>query len=104
MPHWTCAPATPSTVSSSTGACSGSGRKRASCRSCRSSTPSATAVAARAPAAYLTQVAATNGQNTAAGTPYEQAHPALLAWTQSSAADRGTDELTLHDLKRMQQG
>ncbi|WP_326793862.1 hypothetical protein OHA79_51560 (plasmid) [Streptomyces sp. NBC_00841] len=55
-------------------------------------------------AAYLTQVAATDGQNTAAGAPYEDAHPAILAWTQSSAADRGKSELTLHDLKAMQQG
>ncbi|MCP9213267.1 hypothetical protein [Streptomyces cucumeris] len=54
-------------------------------------------------AAYLTQVADTEGQNTAAGAPYEQAHPAILTWTQSSAADRGTSELTLHDLKAMQQ-
>ncbi|MFJ6686713.1 hypothetical protein [Streptomyces werraensis] len=53
-------------------------------------------------AAYLTQVAATNGKNTAAGTPYEKAHRAILAWTQSSAADRGTNELTLNDLKAMQ--
>jgi hypothetical protein len=54
-------------------------------------------------AAYLTQGAAANGENTAAGTPYEEAHPAILAWTQSSAADRGTNELTLRDLKTMQQ-
>lgn len=42
-------------------------------------------------AAYLTQVADTDGQNTAAGASYEQAHPAILAWTQSSAADRGAN-------------
>jgi hypothetical protein len=54
-------------------------------------------------AAYLTQVADTDGKNTAAGAQYEHAHPAILAWTQSSAADRGTNELTLHDLKAMQQ-
>ncbi|MFE2187918.1 hypothetical protein [Streptomyces sp. NPDC059455] len=28
--------------------------------------------------------------------------PAILAWTESSAADRGTNELTLRDLKAMQ--
>ncbi len=55
-------------------------------------------------AAYLSQVATTNGENTAAGTPYEKAHPAILAWTQSSAAERGTNELTLHTLQAMQQG
>ncbi|WP_445528189.1 hypothetical protein [Streptomyces cyslabdanicus] len=54
-------------------------------------------------AAYLTQLAATDGQNTAAVTPYEMAHPAILAWTQGSAADRGTNELLLRDLKAMQQ-
>ncbi|MFF4753340.1 hypothetical protein ACWD5R_32760 [Streptomyces sp. NPDC002514] len=54
-------------------------------------------------AACLTQVAATDGQNTAAGTPYEKARPAILAWTQSSAADRGANKLTLRDLKAMQQ-
>ncbi|MEV8062484.1 hypothetical protein [Streptomyces antimycoticus] len=54
-------------------------------------------------AAYLTQVADSDGQNTAAGAPYEQAHPAILAWTESSAADRGRNELTLRDLKAMQQ-
>jgi hypothetical protein len=54
-------------------------------------------------AAYLTQVAASDGQNTAAGTDYDVAHPAILAWTQSQAADRGVNELTLHDLKAMQQ-
>ncbi|MGP4004415.1 hypothetical protein [Streptomyces sp. 8N706] len=55
-------------------------------------------------AAYLSQVAATNGEETAAGVPYEQAQPAILAWTQSSAADRGTSELTVHDLRAMQRG
>ncbi|MGW1902246.1 hypothetical protein ACWCQB_33790 [Streptomyces hirsutus] len=55
-------------------------------------------------AAYLTQVADSDGQNTAAGTPHEAAHPALVAWTQSSAADRGTNELTVQDIKAMQRG
>ncbi|MFF3581006.1 hypothetical protein [Streptomyces mirabilis] len=54
--------------------------------------------------AYLTQVAGTDGRNTAAGASYEQAHPVILAWAQSSAADRGANELTLHDLKTMQRG
>ncbi|MGW0315402.1 hypothetical protein [Streptomyces flavidovirens] len=54
-------------------------------------------------AAYLTQLADTDGQNTAAGASYEEAHPAILAWTQSGAADRGTNELSLGDLKAMQQ-
>ncbi|MDT0485350.1 hypothetical protein [Streptomyces doebereineriae] len=54
-------------------------------------------------AAYLTQVAVTDGQNTAAGAAYEKAHPAIVAWTQSSAEDRGTNTLTLSDLKAMQQ-
>ncbi|MER8225402.1 hypothetical protein ABTZ58_33585 [Streptomyces sp. NPDC094143] len=49
-------------------------------------------------AAYLTQVAATDGQNTAAGTDHTEAHPDFVAWTQSSAADRGTNTLTLSDL------
>ncbi|MGW7620812.1 hypothetical protein ACWGLG_34245 [Streptomyces antimycoticus] len=34
---------------------------------------------------------------------YTEAHPAILAWTESSAADRGRNELTLRDLKAMQQ-
>ncbi|MFC9751239.1 hypothetical protein [Streptomyces niveus] len=55
-------------------------------------------------AAYLTQVADTDGENTAAGASYEAAHPALVAWTQSSAADRGTNELTVQDIKAMQRG
>ncbi|GHD46937.1 hypothetical protein GCM10010317_023130 [Streptomyces mirabilis] len=55
-------------------------------------------------AAYLTQVADTDGRNTAACASYEQAHSAILAWTQSSAADRGANELTLYDLKTMQRG
>ncbi|MFF4741286.1 hypothetical protein ACFY2W_36195 [Streptomyces sp. NPDC001262] len=55
-------------------------------------------------ASYLSQVAATDGENTAAGAPYETAHPAILAWTESGAAQRGTNELTLRDLKAMQQG
>jgi hypothetical protein len=55
-------------------------------------------------AAYLTQVADTDGRNTAACASYEQAHSAILAWTRSSAADRGANELTLHDLKTMQRG
>ncbi|WP_251021892.1 hypothetical protein [Streptomyces sp. ISL-98] len=49
-------------------------------------------------------MADTDGENTAAGTPYEKAHPAILAWTQSRAADRGKSELTLHDLQTMQRG
>ncbi|WP_234433887.1 hypothetical protein [Streptomyces rimosus] len=54
-------------------------------------------------AAYLTQLAETDGQNTAVGTSYsrEDPHPAILNWTQSSAADRGTNELSLSDLKAM---
>lgn len=52
-------------------------------------------------AAYLTQLAASDGQNTAAGASYEEAHPAILAWTQGSAADRGTNELSLGDLQAM---
>ncbi|MDH6493686.1 hypothetical protein M2157_009773 [Streptomyces sp. SAI-127] len=36
-----------------------------------------------------------------AGTPYEDAHPAIVAWTQSPAVDRGTNELTLNDLQAM---
>ncbi|MEV7864267.1 hypothetical protein [Streptomyces hirsutus] len=39
--------------------------------------------------------------HTPAGTPYEDAHPAIVAWTQSTAADRGTNELTLSDLQAM---
>ncbi|MFD3666124.1 hypothetical protein ACFWVF_36890 [Streptomyces sp. NPDC058659] len=53
-------------------------------------------------AAYLTQVADTDGQNTVAGTRYEDAHPAILSWAESKAADRGTNELSLSDLKAMQ--
>ncbi|WP_240512833.1 hypothetical protein [Streptomyces griseoruber] len=53
-------------------------------------------------AAYLTQVAVSDGQNTAAGAVYEKAHPAIVAWTQSKAADRGTNTPTLSDLKAMQ--
>ncbi|MFD7002220.1 hypothetical protein ACFWA5_39700 [Streptomyces mirabilis] len=34
-------------------------------------------------AAYLTQVAGTDGRKTAASASYEQAYPAILAWTQS---------------------
>lgn len=52
-------------------------------------------------AAYLTQIARNNGGTTPAGTPYEDAHPAIVAWTQSSAADRGTNELSLSDLQAM---
>ncbi|GAA3135623.1 hypothetical protein [Streptomyces echinatus] len=52
-------------------------------------------------AAYLTQVATTDGQHTTAGTQYEDAHPAIVAWTQSKAADRGTNELSLSDLQAM---
>ncbi|MES9558732.1 MULTISPECIES: hypothetical protein [unclassified Streptomyces] len=54
-------------------------------------------------AAYLTQVATTDGQHTTAGAQYEDAHPAIVAWTQSKAADRGTNELSLSDLKAMMQ-
>ncbi|MFF4449973.1 hypothetical protein [Streptomyces sp. NPDC001502] len=53
-------------------------------------------------AAYLSQVAETDGRNTAAGALYEKAHPAILSWTQSGPAHRATNELTLHDLKAMQ--
>jgi hypothetical protein len=53
-------------------------------------------------ASYLSQVARTDGQDTAAGAPYGEASATILAWTQSSAAKRGTNELTLHDLKAMQ--
>lgn len=52
-------------------------------------------------AAYLTQVARNDGGTTPAGVPYEDAHPAILAWTQSKAADRGTNELSLGDLQAM---
>ncbi|WP_018555006.1 MULTISPECIES: hypothetical protein [unclassified Streptomyces] len=54
-------------------------------------------------AAYLTQLAETDGQNTAIATSYspEDAHPAIVKWTQSSAAVRGTNELSLGDLKAM---
>ncbi|MFD5000056.1 hypothetical protein [Streptomyces buecherae] len=52
-------------------------------------------------AAYLTQIARNDGGTTPAGTSYEQAHPAIVAWTQSSAAERGTNELTLRDLQDM---
>ncbi|MFJ6054623.1 hypothetical protein [Streptomyces sp. NPDC092307] len=52
-------------------------------------------------ATYLTQLADSDGQNTATGASYEQAHPAILAWTQSGAADRGTNELSLNDLQAM---
>lgn len=52
-------------------------------------------------AAYLTQVATTDGQRTTAGAQYEDAQPAILAWTQSKAADRGTNELSLSDLQAM---
>ncbi|WP_405681130.1 hypothetical protein OG239_00555 [Streptomyces sp. NBC_00868] len=52
--------------------------------------------------AYLTQLAATDGTNTAAGASYEEGHPAILAWTQSGAAERGTNELSLADLKALQ--
>ncbi|MFJ4526207.1 hypothetical protein ACIP4Y_35725 [Streptomyces sp. NPDC088810] len=52
-------------------------------------------------AAYLTQVATTDGHHTTAGAQYEDAHAAILAWTQSKAADRGTNELWLSDLQAM---
>ncbi|MFG2395172.1 hypothetical protein ACGFYF_40880 [Streptomyces lavendulae] len=55
----------------------------------------------RALAAYLTQLATTNGQNTTAGAPFEIAHPAIVAWTQSKATERGTNELSLSDLQAM---
>ncbi|MCX5207625.1 hypothetical protein OG897_40250 [Streptomyces sp. NBC_00237] len=54
-------------------------------------------------AAYLTQIARNDGGTTPAGVPYEDAHPAILAWTQSKAADRGTNELSLSDLQAMMQ-
>lgn len=57
----------------------------------------------RALAQYLTQIADTDGHDTAAGTQHEPPHPAILTWTQSEAADRGVNELTLRDLKAMQQ-
>ncbi|MFG3429422.1 hypothetical protein [Streptomyces californicus] len=52
-------------------------------------------------AAYLTRIAENDGRPTPAGAPYEDAHPALVAWTKGSAAERGTNELTLHDLQAM---
>lgn len=52
-------------------------------------------------AAYLTQVARSDGTTTAAGVPYERAHPAIRDWTQSKAAERGTNELSLSDLRAM---
>ncbi|MEV5903584.1 hypothetical protein [Streptomyces sp. NPDC052127] len=52
-------------------------------------------------ATYLTQVATTDGHHTTVGAPYEDAHPAILAWTQSKTADRGTNELSLSDLQAM---
>ncbi|MGW7099675.1 hypothetical protein [Streptomyces sp. NPDC054838] len=53
-------------------------------------------------ASYLTQLADSDGQSTAADAAYEKAHPAILACTQSGAAERGTNELSLGDLKAMQ--
>ncbi|WP_274036392.1 hypothetical protein [Streptomyces sp. MMBL 11-1] len=50
-------------------------------------------------AAYLTQIARNDGRPTPAGTSYDDAHPAMVAWTQSSAAERRTNELTLGDLQ-----
>ncbi|MFI1226248.1 MULTISPECIES: hypothetical protein [unclassified Streptomyces] len=52
-------------------------------------------------AAYLTQIARNNGGPTPAGTAYEYAHPAIVAWTQSTADERGTNELSLNDLQSM---
>ncbi|WP_254404503.1 hypothetical protein [Streptomyces anulatus] len=52
-------------------------------------------------AAYLTQIARNEGGPTPAGTRYEDAHPAIVAWTQSTAAERGTNELSLSDLRSM---
>lgn len=52
-------------------------------------------------AAYLTQIAHSNGTLTPAGTRYENAHPAIVAWTQSTASERGTNELSLSDLQSM---
>ncbi|MFB7918058.1 hypothetical protein [Streptomyces sp. NPDC056061] len=52
-------------------------------------------------AAYLTQIARNGGGTTPAGTPYEDADPAIVAWTQSKVADRGTNELSLGDLQAM---
>ncbi|MEU8465125.1 hypothetical protein [Streptomyces sp. NPDC029003] len=54
-------------------------------------------------AAYLTQLADSDGQNTAAGASYEEAHPAIRAWTQGGAVERGTNELSLGGLKALQQ-
>ncbi|GAA0690869.1 hypothetical protein GCM10009548_73360 [Streptomyces malaysiensis subsp. malaysiensis] len=54
-----------------------------------------------APAAQLTQVTDSDGQNTAVGAPCEQAHPAILTRTRSSATDRGRNELTPGDLNAM---
>ncbi|MET9956294.1 hypothetical protein ABZ135_32770 [Streptomyces sp. NPDC006339] len=53
-------------------------------------------------AAYLSEVAATGGKNTAAGAPYEKADPGILAWTESP--HRTTNELTLQDLKALRRG
>ncbi|MEV6793202.1 hypothetical protein AB0M87_14620 [Streptomyces sp. NPDC051320] len=39
-----------------------------------------------------------------AGTPYEDTPPAIVARTQDSVADRGTNKLTVQDLKAMQRG
>lgn len=58
----------------------------------------------RALAAYLSQIAATDGENTTAGSPYDQADPGILAWVESFTADRGTNELTLQDLRALRRG
>ncbi|MFD9571962.1 hypothetical protein ACFWBI_19170 [Streptomyces sp. NPDC059982] len=42
-------------------------------------------------------------ENTAAGASSEEAHPAIRAWAQGGAAKRGTNELSLGDLKAVQQ-
>ncbi|EFK98000.1 predicted protein [Streptomyces sp. SPB78] len=54
-------------------------------------------------AAYLTKVATTDEQHTTGGAQYDDAHPAIIAWTQNKAADRGTNELSLSDLEAMMQ-
>ncbi|MFF0142365.1 hypothetical protein ACFYRN_38740 [Streptomyces sp. NPDC005227] len=52
-------------------------------------------------AAYLTQLARSDGTTTAAGASYEVAYPTIREWTQSKAAERGKNELTLRDLQAM---
>lgn len=52
-------------------------------------------------AAYLTQVARSDGRATAAGASRKDVDPAILAWMESSAAERGRNELSLSDLQAM---